>query len=96
MARVTVEDCLKNVKNRFELVIIAAKRARQLMRGKQAHVEPDNDKPTVIALREIALGYTNVTDHEPHQEEVTVSFAQAAEEINSLDKNESTQSQSGE
>jgi DNA-directed RNA polymerase subunit omega len=58
MARVTVEDCLKNVKNRFELVIIAAKRARQLMRGKEAMVELDNDKPTVLALREIAAGYT--------------------------------------
>lgn len=60
MARVTVEDCLKNVKNRFELVIVAAKRARQLMRGKEPKVEWDNDKPTVVALREIAAGYTNV------------------------------------
>lgn len=59
MARVTVEDCLNNVKNRFELVIIAAKRARQLMRGKEPHVEWDNDKPTVVALREIAAGYTD-------------------------------------
>jgi DNA-directed RNA polymerase subunit omega len=58
MARVTVEDCLKNVKNRFELVIIASKRARQLMRGKEAMVEWDNDKATVVALREIAAGYT--------------------------------------
>src|SRR5580700_9270315 len=59
MARVTVEDCLKNVKNRFELVMIAAKRARQLMRGKDPKVEWDNDKATVVALREIAEGYTN-------------------------------------
>lgn len=59
MARVTVEDCLKNVKNRFELVIIASKRARQLMRGKDPKVEWDNDKATVVALREIAEGYTN-------------------------------------
>jgi DNA-directed RNA polymerase subunit omega len=59
MARVTVEDCLKNVKNRFELVILAARRARQLMRGKDAKVEWDNDKATVVALREIAEGYTN-------------------------------------
>lgn len=59
MARVTVEDCLKNVKNRFELVIIAAKRARQLMRGKEPMVDVDNDKATVIALREIAEGYTD-------------------------------------
>jgi len=60
MARVTVEDCLQNVKNRFELVIIAAKRARMLMRGSvDAKVPWDNDKATVVALREIAAGYTN-------------------------------------
>jgi DNA-directed RNA polymerase subunit omega len=59
MARVTVEDCLKNVKNRFELVLIAAKRARQLMRGTSDPKVPwDNDKPTVVALREIAAGFT--------------------------------------
>jgi DNA-directed RNA polymerase subunit omega len=62
MARVTVEDCLKNVKNRFELVVLAAKRARQLMRGKEAKIKWDNDKPTVVALREIAEGYTDM-DH---------------------------------
>jgi DNA-directed RNA polymerase subunit omega len=62
MARVTVEDCLKNVKNRFELVIVAAKRARQLMRGKDPKVDWDNDKPTVVALREIAAGYTNINN----------------------------------
>lgn len=60
MARVTVEDCLKNVKNRFELVLVAARRARQLMRGKEPRVDWDNDKPTVVALREIAAGYTNL------------------------------------
>ena len=59
MARVTVEDCLRNVKNRFELVIVASKRARQIMRGKDPKVEWDNDKPTVVALREIAAGLTN-------------------------------------
>lgn len=59
MARVTVEDCLRNVKNRFELVMIAAKRARQLMHGKDPKVDWDNDKATVVALREIAEGYTN-------------------------------------
>lgn len=59
MARVTVEDCLKNVKNRFELVLIASKRARQLMRGKDPKVEWDNDKATVVALREIAEGHTD-------------------------------------
>lgn len=69
MARVTVEDCLKNVKNRFELVIISAKRARQLMHGKEPKVEWDNDKPTVVALREIAAGYTDFDSH-PAPEEV--------------------------
>jgi DNA-directed RNA polymerase subunit omega len=58
MARVTVEDCLENVANRFELVMVAAKRARQLaIQGAQPMVEWKNDKPTVVALREIAEGY---------------------------------------
>lgn len=56
MARVTVEDCLENVDNRFELVRLAARRARQIAQGKDPLVEPENDKPTVIALREIAEG----------------------------------------
>ena len=54
MARVTVEDCLENVDNRFELVLVATKRARQLANGKEAMVPLENDKPTVVALREIA------------------------------------------
>jgi DNA-directed RNA polymerase subunit omega len=54
MARVTVEDCLDFVENRFELVRIASKRARQIANGSEPLVEVDNDKPTVIALREIA------------------------------------------
>jgi len=54
MARVTVEDCLDNVDNRFELVLTATKRARQLANGKEPLVEWENDKPTVVALREIA------------------------------------------
>lgn len=58
MARVTVEDCLEHVKNRFELVMVATKRARQIaVRGDQPMVELENDKPTVVALREIAEGY---------------------------------------
>ena len=56
MARVTVEDCLSNVDNRFQLVLVATKRARQLSLGAQALVEEENDKPTVLALREIAEG----------------------------------------
>lgn len=56
MARITVTDCLDNVDNRFQLVLVATKRARQLILGAEPMVEPDNDKPTVIALREIAEG----------------------------------------
>ena len=57
MARVTVEDCLDNVENRFELVRLAAKRARQLERGAaEPKVDWENDKATVVALREIAAG----------------------------------------
>ena len=54
MARVTVEDCLENVENRFQLVLVAARRARQLSRGAEPLVPWENDKPTVVALREIA------------------------------------------
>lgn len=58
MARITVEDCLENVHNRFDLVMIASKRARQLQTGgKDPLVPEDKDKPTVMALREIAAGY---------------------------------------
>lgn len=57
MARVTVEDCLEHVANRFELVMVATKRARQIaVRGEQPLVDWENDKPTVVALREIAAG----------------------------------------
>ena len=56
MARITVEDCLENIDNRFELVLTATKRARQIAHGSEPLVEEENDKPTVIALREIADG----------------------------------------
>ena len=54
MARITVEDCLEHVDNRFDLVLMAARRARQIYQGADPLVEAENDKPTVIALREIA------------------------------------------
>ena len=54
MARVTVEDCVDKVPNRFELVLLAAHRARSIANGSQVTVDPDNDKNPVIALREIA------------------------------------------
>jgi len=57
MARVTVEDCLEHVENRFELVMVAAKRARNIaVHGEQPLVEWENDKPTVVALREVSEG----------------------------------------
>lgn len=60
MARVTVEDCLQNVENRFELVMLATKRSRQLATGgKEPKVAWENDKPTVVALREIAENLIN-------------------------------------
>ncbi|WP_196159124.1 DNA-directed RNA polymerase subunit omega [Reinekea sp. G2M2-21] len=62
MARVTVEDCLDKVDNRFELIMVASKRARQIANdGYDALVDEDNDKPTVIALREIAEGKINAS-----------------------------------
>lgn len=61
MARVTVTDCLEHVENRFQLVLIASKRARQLAMGAKAMVEENNDKPTVIALREIAEQHVDAT-----------------------------------
>ncbi len=57
MARITVEDCLQNIENIFEMVLVAAKRARRVAHGADAMVELENDKPTVIALREIAEGH---------------------------------------
>jgi DNA-directed RNA polymerase subunit omega len=56
MARVTVEDCLEHVDNRFDLVLLATKRARQLSHGVAPLLAWENDKPTVVALREIAAG----------------------------------------
>lgn len=56
MARVTVEDCLDNVDNLFQLVLVASKRSRQISHGAESMLEWENDKPTVLALREIAEG----------------------------------------
>ncbi len=69
MARITVEDCLDRVTNRFQLVLVATKRARQIERGSKALVEEERDKPTVLALREIAEGRTSaaVLDEEPEE-----------------------------
>ncbi|MBL8520938.1 MAG: DNA-directed RNA polymerase subunit omega [Betaproteobacteria bacterium] len=57
MARITVDDCIKLIPNRFELTLAATTRARQLALGAAPYVEAGKDKPTVIALREIAMGH---------------------------------------
>ena len=72
MARVTVEDCLEHVENRFHLVLVASKRARQLMKGIAPTVERENDKATVIALREIAEGNLDI-DNLQHEQVQDVS-----------------------
>ena len=56
MARITVDDCIKSIPNRFELTLVATNRARQIALGATPLVEANKDKPTVIALREIAAG----------------------------------------
>ncbi len=79
MARITVEDCLNHVDNRFELVIVGSKRARQIaVGGKDPLVPEENDKPTVIALREIELGLIDAhilkqsDDQDVAEREITV------------------------
>jgi DNA-directed RNA polymerase subunit omega len=67
MARITVEDCLDHVDNRFDLVLLATKRARQLANGVEPTLTWENDKPTVMALREIAEG------------KITTEFVQATQ-----------------
>ena len=61
MARITVEDCLEHIDNRFDLVLLASRRARQIAQGADPLVPAENDKPTVIALREIAEGMISNT-----------------------------------
>jgi DNA-directed RNA polymerase subunit omega len=82
MARVTVEDCLDKVDNRFHLVLVATKRARQLAKGAQPFVEWENDKPTVVALREIAEDYVTpaILDEKPMEEARHALFAAMAED----------------
>ena len=82
MARVTVEDCLENVENRFELVMVSSKRARQLAtEGKEAMVSIENDKPTVLALREIAEGFVDASIlNEPTQQETEALALSAVQE----------------
>ena len=60
MARVTVDDCMKRIPNRFQMTLAAAHRARQIANGATPLVDPGRDKPTVVALREMALGKVGV------------------------------------
>jgi DNA-directed RNA polymerase subunit omega len=76
MARITVEDCLQNIDNIFEMVLVAAKRARRVAHGAEAMVERENDKPTVIALREIAKGHITPTILEEIEQPSTDEFMQ--------------------
>jgi DNA-directed RNA polymerase subunit omega len=62
MARITVEDCLKKVESRFELVILAARRAKMIMKGAKPLVE-SNNRPIVAGLREVAVGKVKFIDH---------------------------------
>jgi DNA-directed RNA polymerase subunit omega len=85
MARITVEDCLDNVDNRFDLVLFATKRARQLANGVDPLLPWENDKPTVMALREIAEGVLSkesLAEMEREQADAEKSLEQAiAEEL---------------
>jgi DNA-directed RNA polymerase subunit omega len=77
MARITVEDCTRKIPNRFQLVLVASKRARQLANGSEAMVDWENDKPTVVALREIAEGFVT--------EQILEEREQPVEELLDLD-----------
>ncbi len=83
MARITVEDCLENIENIFEMVLVAAKRARRVAHGADPMVELENDKATVIALREIADGHITPSILEEVDQPATDEFMQseAADEI---------------
>ena len=91
MARITVQDCLEHVDNRFDLVLAAAQRARQISLGAEPRVPRENDKPTVIALREVAEGLVGreVLDEEDFSVEHTAAdtdMAEVAEELAAVDE----------
>jgi len=84
MARITVEDCLDNVDSRFQLVLVASKRARQLINGSPTELNWENDKPTVLALREIAKGLIGPSILEPAKpEEVFEEVFETGDDIES-------------
>jgi DNA-directed RNA polymerase subunit omega len=83
MARISVEDCLDNVENIFEMVLVASKRARRIAHGADPLVDAENDKPTVIALREIAAGHITPSILDEVEQPATDEFLQpeAADDI---------------
>ena len=89
MARITVEDCLDHVDNRFELVMVGSKRARQLaVEGRPALVPEENDKPTVIALREIEEGLVTAAILTEVRQDYEIVAAEDAEEPTSTEVEE--------
>jgi DNA-directed RNA polymerase subunit omega len=83
MARVTVEDCLGKVDNRFQLVLVATKRARQLSKGAEPFIEWENDKPTVVALREIAEDFVTpkILDEKVEEETEELAMPEGGEAV---------------
>lgn len=84
MARVTVEDCIKKVSNPFDLVLYATQRAKELKKGEESDLNKENDKDTVIALREIAQGKITLNDL---KNELIKSFQK---NLNLIDESEDT------
>ena len=91
MARITVEDSLKNSENMFEMVLLASKRARQIANGSEPMVPRNNDKPTVIALREIADGL--ITNEIMEAREKAVQDEKIAAEFKELEEQAATETE---
>ena len=81
MARITVEDCLEHVENRFDLVLLAARRARQIAQGADPLVPPENDKPTVLALREIAENLISAETMDEMETQAEIEKIQADDDL---------------
>lgn len=79
MARVTVEDCVDKIGNRFEMVLTAARRARQLYSGADPYLEWENDKPTVMALREISEDHINASVLNEPEDLMAASLAEESD-----------------
>ena len=93
MARLTVEDCLPLIGNRFDIVLVASRRARQLELGAEPLVDPEKDKPPVIALREIAAGLMNqeildeIEAKQKAEEEYEAAVESAERQVSQADRN---------